>query len=137
MAGRRIAIILAARGIGSMVINLCQLNCLRIDPSRMAAAMLDEHRMIGYGGVQLFARQWPSFGRFRVVVFEAQHPFALRCFRRAFTQGLQDLGNGAQIAIHHTQVRKARLRRMRVRVDEAGQHRFSAQVNFLCVASSK
>ena len=137
MAGRGIAIILAARGIGSVVVNLCQLDRLRVDPRRVSATVLDEYRMVGNRGIQFCARQRPSFGGLRVVVLEAQHPFARRRFRRAFTQRFQDVGNGAQIAIHHAEMRKARLRRMRVRIDEAGQYRLSAQVNFLRITCGK
>ena len=51
MAGGRIAIVLAAGRIGSMVINLCQLDRRRVDPRRMPASMLDVCRMAGNGSV--------------------------------------------------------------------------------------
>ena len=50
-AGCGVVIVTAARRIGSMVINLCQLDGLRVDPGRVPAAMLDEYRMAGKGSV--------------------------------------------------------------------------------------
>ena len=76
MARRGIAIILAAGRIGSMVINLCQFDRLRVDPGRVPAAMLDEHGMVGNGSIQLVTSQRPTFDCLRIVVLEAQHPFA-------------------------------------------------------------
>ena len=99
--------------------------------------MLDVCRMAGNGSVELLTRQRSAFDCLRVVVFEAQHPFSGRRFRCSFAQRLQDVGNGAQIAIHHAQVRKASLRGMRVRIDEAGQHRLSAQIKFFRIAGGE
>ena len=74
--------------------------------------MLDEHRMIRDGSVEILKRERAPLGRFRVVVFKAQDPLAGRSFGGAFPEGLQDVGDGTQVAIHHPQVREASFRRV-------------------------
>src|SRR6266576_4997924 len=103
----------------------------------MAAAMLDEYRMIGKCGVEILKREWTPLGRFGVVVFETQHPLSRRRFGSALAQGLQNVSDGTQVTIDHPQVRDASFGRMRVRIDEPGQDRLAPEIEFLRIPGSE
>ena len=110
--GCRVAIIFASGRIGRLIVELGELQCQRICPGRVAAAMLDEDWMSGEGSVEFLKRERAALGRFRVVVFKAQDPLARRCLGGALSQRFQDVSDGTQIAIDHPQVRKAGFRRV-------------------------
>src|SRR5213075_28588 len=103
----------------------------RVCPGGMAAAMLDEYRMIGKCSVEILNREWTPLGRFCVVVFETQHPLAGRGFGSALAQGLQNVSDGTQVTIDHPQVRDASFGGMRVRIDEPWQDRLATEIEFL------
>jgi len=135
--GCRVTIIFAAGRIRRPIVQIGHLQCQRICPGRVSAAMLDKHWMIGDGSIEILKSERAPFGRFRVVVFKAQNPLARRCLGGALSQGLQDVGDGTQVAVHHPQMREAGFCRVRVRVNETGQNGLAAEINLLRIAGSE
>src|SRR5580698_686265 len=132
MTGRRIVVVLTARRIGSLVIDLRQLDRLGVDPSCMSAAMLDVDGMVCAHCVQLGKAERSTFCCLGVVVFEAEHPLARRRLRCPLAKRFQNVSNRPKIAIHHTQMRETGLCWMRMRVNEARQYSLAAEIDFLC-----
>src|SRR5258708_4166050 len=61
----------------------------------------------------------------------AVHPLASGCLRCTLPKRRLNVGNRILVTGDHTNVLHARLARVRMRVDEAREHRFSAKIDFL------
>src|SRR6266852_3130597 len=77
----------------------------RICIPRMTTAMLDAHRMIRNGGIQVSNVQRPTIFRFCVVILETEDPLASRRFCSTLAHCRLNGGDGTKVAIHHTQMR--------------------------------
>lgn len=104
-----IAVELAAGRIRHAVLYLGPPQGYRVHIGRVAAPVLDENRMAGRGGIQIFPVQLTTLRGLGIVVLEANHPFARRCFRRSRADRALNFRNRAQIAIHPSQVPYTRI----------------------------
>ena len=95
----------------------------------MPTAMLYEDRMERRRRIQILPSQLAAFFRFRIVILEADDPVARRAPSSPLANRLLNLGDGAQVAVHPAQVPYACIRGVRVRVDESGHNRFSADID--------
>jgi len=127
---RRVAIDFSSRRIRSLLVNPGFSKRERIRIGRVAAAMFDVYGMVRDSGVQVGNVERAAFFRFRVVVFEAEHPFSRWRFRGAFAKRSLNRRNRAQVAVHHAEMHQSGLRGMRMRVDEAGRDRLPAKIDF-------
>src|SRR5689334_23131148 len=91
--------------------------------------MLDEYRVRGGRGVQVVARQLAALTGFGVVVLEPDDPISGGRLGRALANRLLNVGNRAKIAIHPAQVPDARIRRVRVRIDETRHDGLAADID--------
>src|ERR1700736_4001933 len=99
----------------------------------MPAAMSDDHRMIGRCGVQILPRKLASFSSLGVIVFETADPLAFRRVGGALADGFLDVRNGAEIAVHRSQMVHPENRDMCVRIDETRQYRLACKIGLLGV----
>src|SRR5688572_27164977 len=97
----------------------------------MPAAVRDVDRVLRRGGVEVLARDESLLRGLGVVVLEARDPFARRRFRGTLADRVLDGGDGAQVAIDETQVTAARIGRVAMPVDEAGNDRLAAEIDLL------
>src|SRR5207247_11449953 len=85
------------------------------------AEMFDVHGMIGSSRVQVGDAERTAVFRFCVVVLATEAPLAGWRFCSPLAHCHLKRGDGAEIAIHHAQMRKPGCGRVRVGVDEARQ----------------
>ena len=78
--------------------------------------------------IQIVARQLAAFLGLGVVVLEADDPVAGRRLGGALADGVLNIRDGAEVAIHPSQVPDAGVGRVRMRIDEAGHDGLAANV---------
>src|SRR5262245_11436400 len=116
-------------GITSGVGHADPLETCRVEIAGVAATMLDEDRVARDSGIEIRARDRPRLARLRVVILESEDPFARWGRRRALPERGQHVGDRAQIAIDPRQMSDAGVGWMRMRVDEARNHRLPGEVD--------
>src|SRR5688572_10619280 len=92
--------------------------------------MRDVHGMARRGGVEVFARDEALLRGLGVVVLESGDPFAGRSLRGPLAHCVLDRGDGTQVAVDEAQVAASGVGGVAVRVDEAGDDRLAAEVDF-------
>src|ERR1700752_1962743 len=85
-SGGPVVIYFAARRVRSFLIDASFTKSQRIGVDRVAAAMLDVHRMAWNSGVQIGNAQWPAVFGLGVVILETENPFTGRSLCSAFAQ---------------------------------------------------